>query len=350
MTPNAQASYELDDEGVDETRIKNTARDVAVLNDAAGQSITIDYSDIFIGRWHFDVSSFEELIEQPDAVRVIARRDGDGAVATFFARIFSIFGGSSDTFEASALATAALSGPSTVLEGEINAPVGLSKNNFPDNCGDVIAFSGTPDSCAGWHNYFEDKVSTSKMRAKQLNIIAGHTVDDPDITPPDGIDNGVDWLANYFDTTATPDIIDDVDINDDLKNTFIFIGGESSLFESIRLEWTGEYNDLYSGKTGTGQIASFAALFDYFRMRDGDDDNSIWTATVPVYDDGVTCDNPNGPTDIVGFAVVEIMGYRGPPDNEIDISIDCESFRLDDGRGGGGFFGNIRGGIPNLVE
>ena len=326
MDPNLQAVYEIEEESEDEGRIKDAASDVAELNDAAGLSITIDDSDIFIGRWDFENRTFGALTEQPDAIRVIARRDssglGRGAVATFFARIFSIFGGSHDTFDASALATAALSGPSTMAEGEINAPVGLSKNNFPDNCGEIITFSGTKTSCAGWHNYFETKVSTSKMRDKQLNIIAGHTVPEGSgISPPDGIDNGVDWLDHYFGTTATPDVIGDININDEEKNEFNFIGGESSLFESIRLEWTGENNDQTPTLTGTGQIASFPALFDYFRMRDGDGDNSIWTATLPVYDDGETCDNPSGFTLLVGFAVAEIRGYRGPPYNEIDTLI-----------------------------
>jgi hypothetical protein len=338
----------------DDQQIRDEAKFVSVpedeKNQAAGKSITPIDDDIEIGVWDWQNSLFVTYDEDdedkypPDAVRVTARTQGP--VSTFFAKILNFF-----DFEISAVATAALSGPSTVAEGVINAPVGLSKNNFPDNCENLIIFSGTPDSCAGWHNYFETKVSTSKMRDKQLNIIAGHTVPDGSgISPPDGIYNGVEWLGHYFGTTATPDVIGDVNINDDEKNQFNFIGGESSLLESIRLEWTGEYNDQTPTLTGTGQIASFPALFDYFRMRDGDGDNSIWTATLPVYDDGVACNNPSGFTDIIGFAKAEISGYSGPPKNEIYLTIACEIFEIDDGRGGGGTFGNIKGSIPNLVE
>lgn len=357
-------NYQLTND--EKTAIMQAAKDMAALNKAASENITINDADITISKWNFNDSPDQNLSENlinADAVRVIARRDtgsAEGAVATFFAKILTLFGGNTDTFQVSAVATAALSGPSTLNEGEMNLPIGISKNNA---CGDTITFSGTKDSCAGWHNFFNKVTSTSKMRDMQLGLISGHSVDqsDTDIISDltasgdrDGLGNiitdGATWLNEHFSTTEDATVVEDIDLNDSDKDSFNFLGGEASLMESVLLEWTGENNDQTATVTGTGQIAAFPALFDYFRMRDGDGDNSVWTATVPIYDDGDTCSNPSGFTKLVGFGVVKVLSYSGPPQNSVTVMLDCNSFVINEGRGGGGQFGTLKGSIPNLVQ
>ena len=155
---------------------------VANQNKAASKSISIDIDDVKIGLW--DVTACDddivdhngacgvETFTGPDAVRVIARRDSsaNGPISTFFARIFKI-----DTMNAtSESAIAALTGPAIVKEGELKTPFGLSENVFPNDCKDVIAFSPTTDSCAGWHNFF-DPINAANMEDKLLGLIQGHT-------------------------------------------------------------------------------------------------------------------------------------------------------------------------------
>ncbi len=136
------------------------------------------------------------------------------------------------------------------------------------------------------------------------------------------------------------------------KHIQLYWRGRSLLnMNDIILTWTGDNNDLNGEMINKGSISAFPALFDYFRMRDGDDDNSKWTAVLPVYDDDtVDCKNPTGSEEIVGFAVVEILGYNGPSPNEVYVKLDCELFQLNDGRSGGANYGNLKGAIPNLVE
>ena len=90
-------------------------------------------------------------------------------------------------------------------------------------------------------------------------------------------------------------------------------------------------------------------MFDYFRRRDGDGDDSIWTATVPVYEDDDVCENPSGAVPIKGFATIEIIMPNPPPDSSVSVNISC-LLSFIDGRGGGGGHGTLKGTIPNLVE
>ena len=95
--------------------------------------------------------------------------------------------------------------------------------------------------------------------------------------------------------------------------------------------------------------APLPALIQYFKFRDGDGNDDIWTTTVPVYkEDGDTCGNPHGPIKIVGFAEIEIRMPNPPPDNTISATVTCDQ-PIVEGRGGGGRYG-LRGSIPNLVE
>ena len=74
--------------------------------------------------------------------------------------------------DVSADATAALTGPAIVDEGELKVPFSLSENNFPNDCTDPIIFSPTAESCAGWHNFL-DPVNAATLPAKLLGLIQG---------------------------------------------------------------------------------------------------------------------------------------------------------------------------------
>ena len=338
-----QANYDVDAAG-DRTRINSAAKDVALKNKAANLNIVIRDEDIYIGQW--DGSKLTVTSSTPDAVRVIARRDENvnGPVITFFAKVFAIFGGDHDTFSVSAFATAALTGPAIADKGEMKLPVGLSENQFPNDCTDEIQFSPTTDSCAGWHNFF-DPINANNLSKKLLDIIQADV-------QPDG-STGADWLETHFDMNQTPD--GDVTDETSVGEGYEFQGGTiSSLFLGGRLLWpqplTPNMLDTPIGTDGDlKHPAPFPALFDYFRFRDGDGDNSVWTTTAPVYEDSDECINPNTKLKILGFATVKVIMPNPPPDSTVTVQVECK-YTVIEGRGGGGVYGNLHGSIPNLVE
>ena len=319
--------------------IVGVAQQVALKNRAARMNIVINDADVTIGIWDGTnpLPPIAAPIVGPDAVRIIARRDAsaNGPILTFFARIFGI-----NAVDVSADATAALTGPATA--GDLRVPFSLSENNFPNNCTDPITFSPTAESCAGWHNFL-DPANASTMPDKMLGLIQG------DVQEYDGLVSGPEWLDQNFDMNAPPDaeVTPEVGLGDE----FIHQGGTvASLFLGGRLGNTNEDINLPEEIIGDAKHpAPFPALFDYFRRRDGDGDDSIWTATVPVYKDDDVCENPSGAIPIVGFATIEIIMPNPPPDSSVSVTIDCE-FSFVDGRGGGGEYGNLKGTIPNLVE
>jgi len=326
--------------------IVGVAQQVALKNQAAKMNISIIDADVTIGTWDCGTNTLTPMappIVGPNAVRVVARRDGiaNGPILTFFARIFNI-----DAVDVVADATAALTGSAFVEEGELKVPFSLSENNFPNNCTDPITFSPTAESCAGWHNFF-DPVNASTMADKLLGLIQGDIEAYPNHVPP--LVNGPDWLAANFDMNAPPDaeVTPEVAIGDEFNHQG---GTVASLFLGGSLGNTDNDINLPEEILGDAKHpAPFPALFDYFRRRDDDGKDDIWTATVPVYEDDDVCENPSGAIPIVGFATIEIIMPNPPPDSSVSVTIDCE-FSFVDGRGGGGEYGNLKGTIPNLVE
>jgi hypothetical protein len=353
--------------------------EIAGKNKASRESVSINdnATDIKIGLWDAGARDITvETLTASDAVYVKARRDNqaNSPISTFFARIFNI-----NDMSVTAEAWASLSGPSAVEEGALKLPIGISDNVFPDKCGDVIAFSPTTDSCAGWHNFFDD-INASSEADKLLGFIQGYG-EDPCEFCDGGLTNGPAWLTDIFDLNSTPTpAVTPISSEGDY---FDFQGGAiASLLTGVLLDTD------YNGNSGTviksnGDIASntskpmpMMALFDYFKYRDGDDDftvakdildadgnvlyqtgdvidkDKIWSATIPVYrDDAIppACDNPTGRTEIVGFARVKVIAPNPPPSTNLNVSLDCE-FTVIEGRGGGGTFGNLRGTIPSLVR
>jgi len=352
-------------------------------NKAGGQDISIVSTDVLINTWTgtpFTISNYN----QPDAVKVTVRRDAaaNGPITTFFAKIFGI-----STADVRADATAALTGPAVMNEGEMNLPIGLSKWQFfdVDNCdmgtenegicSEEITFSPTTESCAGWHNFF-DPINASDEEEKLLGFIEGNECegDDCEGVPSNEPLNGDEWLDQKFDiadhkqppVASTPETTAG-------GSMYFFQGGTiSSLFNGAVLLWDDDdtlgdegirtvprlqdpnslYDPVSNPQLIDGQAktpAPFPALFDYFRFRDGDGDNSVWTAVAPVYEDGCPCDNPNTELTILGFASVTVRMPNPPPDSTVTATVYCD-FQVIDGRGGGGTYGSLKGSIPNLVE
>ena len=109
MTAAEQQSYTCDP-----GTITPVAQNVAQMNTAAGQSITIQNSDVVIGQWDSATHILTPTLDQPNAVMVTARRETgvNGAVTTFFAKILGI-----DTADISADAIAALTGQALSARG-----------------------------------------------------------------------------------------------------------------------------------------------------------------------------------------------------------------------------------------
>jgi hypothetical protein len=340
MTPQDQNQYTLTTD--DEDLIKGEAFKVGLDNRAGGlQGISINENDIIIGTW--DGSNFHPGDEPPDAVSVTVRRDDEsanGPISTFFARALNINVMNVTSNEA----IAALTGPSLVEEGELKTPFGLSENVFPNDCKDIISFSPTTDSCAGWHNFF-DPINAAKMEDKLLGLIQG----DADCEYCDNtLINGPEWLEANYNINKSPDPEETPSTSTGDK--FEFQGGTiSSLFLG------GYLGSDYDGNTGTiydndKKPAPMIALFDYFRYRDGDNDDSVWTATIPVYKDSPDgCENPNKAIEILGFAKIVVYTSDPPPLSSLRVHVDC-NFSVIEGRGGGGNYGNLKGTIPNLVK
>jgi hypothetical protein len=344
-------------------------------NRAGWAYISIRAEDILINQWNgtpFEV----DYLYQPDAVRVIARRDGilNNPLTMWFAKLIG-----TDSVQVNADATAALTAPTSVAPGVLKLPVALSINHFrpipcdPDDPPPPIIHLSPTDTCAGWHNFF-DAINANAMRWKLLGFIKEDPYQPPDQPPEDPIECalppcGGDWLIEKFGwTQAEVDALDsDVTAETDDSNSFEFQGGDiGTLFTGAALWWQDEdgctkcdpVEDL-SGQqlmipNAEGQQppppyyppAPIIALFDYFRFRDGD---AIWTTTIPIYkDDEGGCLNPNTLLGIEGFTQVEVSNVNPQPGRTLDVLIDCD-MKIIHARGGGGP-GIVKGSIPNLVE
>lgn len=281
----------------DPATIIPVAKEVALKNKAAKKNIIVNDADVIIGRWNAGTKILTSTLNQPDAVSVVARRDGgaNGPITTFFARIFGV-----NTVDVRADATAALTAQSTAGPGGLPLPVGISRAWFENKeifCDQPIKFypTNTPEGCAGWHTYTEWPPSAAALT---------------------GIINGLEDQTYESPETTTGETI------------FNFTGGTiASAFDDMK------------------------ALFDAMKvLNDGildvDTNSTTWTTTTVVYDKS-DCSNPNEPTLIVGFATVIITEILETPEKTINARVICEF--IDPGRGGGGEYGT-KGSIPGLVE
>ncbi len=294
--------------GADLASIISFAQEVAFKNEAAGKNITVNGADVIIGQWKKDPADNKmklfETLNQPDAVRVIARRDSsamslEGPITTFFAKIFGI-----NTLDVRAGATAALTGQSTAGPGGLPVPLGISRAWFdrqPDFnfCNQPIRFYPTndPTSCAGWHVYNRYSNAPDSRLRRTIGDLESGSYQSPE-------------------TTAG-------------QTQFEFTNGTMS----------------------TQTFAAMKSLFDSRKVLndgiiDNDTDPNTWTTSVPIYnlDD---CGSMAGAQLIVGFATIVITGVQDAPVHQIDGYVICND--VEPGRGGGGEYGT-KGSIPGLVE
>jgi hypothetical protein len=344
--------------------------------------------DVHIGQWDWDNNILNETVNQPDSVQVKVRRDvaiddpntiGNKVVKTFLAGIFSLFGGNFNTFELTTTATAGLSGLSKVYAGELIAPIGVSLN-YPDNCDDgdttndnfILNEPGNPvpvnNFCAGWHTFFSN-LSDDDLKDKLLELIAVHT-------------DANGFFGTHFPEFTIPSAPAGTP-KTKVGNTFNFINGDapSLLFSGDRIIFPtngddpyvinnagNAYKDMSPPIPDIENPAPFIALFDFYRFRDNDGNDNIWTATLPVYDDGGTCTNPiGGSKDVVGFAKMEIKMEiltttpSAPYPTKVEMKIICNKQMLKepvyvdeeeerDFARGGGLIYNAKGFVPNLIQ
>ncbi|MDT8380432.1 MAG: TadE/TadG family type IV pilus assembly protein [Desulfotignum sp.] len=363
---------------IQEGQIQAAVTFVADLNE---DGFSIEDSDISIGVWDWNLKQLDppdpENGNAADAVQVIARRDNNAnnPVTTFFARIFSIFGGNHDTFQVVTIATAALSGIGKVDPGVIKAPFGISENHLC-NAGS-LQLSPTQTSCMGWHNYI-DPMNASNLSNKMFEVILGTDVD-----PDDLVVDGEVWLETHFEAFYTSNwfqnqidtgisipplkVGDAIEVQGgvsstllggDYYNTWVDIGDPQDPSQAL---------DLMTGPV------PFLTLFDYFRFRDGDelgDDlnadgtitlcdgnnyypDEIWTTVLPIFKETVEigCSNPTNATarTIEGFAYVQIIVPDRSDPGQLKICYDCD-WVVEHGRGSGVNLSNVKGSIPSLVE
>jgi len=359
--------------------IINAVNQIARENMAGGISnIDIDEDDIEIGQW-ISPNSFITYSDNPNlipnAVKVTARRTDENAVTLYFARIFNMVASNIS----SNAAIAALTGASKMPEPEVTTPFAISELKFNYDCEGPIQFRPSA-SCGAWHNFYwgsnSDDINTHALSTIYRHKYKGSNKSDNDQPLLDG----KEWLEANFNIHKLEEDMEklykvgdvaDIDLPPYKVGTeFEFIGGVSSThFNTHYLSPDlNEGDSYYDGNETTdgaisrnsGNVANnpnnpapIFALFDYFRYRDGDGDNKVWSTYVPVYEEEGTgvgdCNNPNQSKKIVGFAKAEVTMPVGPPDSEIEVNLEC-TYEFVDDEGSEYTGGNVAGTVPRLVQ
>ena len=341
--------------------------ETANKNKAGNEAILIAYDDVSIGQW-IPTLSTEDIYPteiRPDAVSAIARRDNSviaGPIITFFARVFNV--NSIDVTSRKAIA--ALTGPATMDEAELLAPFGVSQLNkcffreppYTPEAPPTIVFH-PEGTCAAWHDFIWPD-NQSDMPTTYLRLIRDHPADGSWISGEDWIKTNWNMDAKDWEKFNKP--IEALIGGEAVPDSYV--AGEDFNFQNNaggNLFNNGSYIDPtkpYDGNYGTLDKSTSktpmaaAALFDFFRFRDGDGDNTRWRTIAPVYEEfGVDfndCKSTSGPKKILGYAVVDITNYDVGA-KSFNVDMNCQLV-VEDDRGGGTTYGNLRGKIPNLVK
>ncbi len=392
MTFEAQQAYVCGTGNDDITVIKGVADAVAHNNKAGGEHITvhdmtegIEINEVEIGDWNSNTAIFKEKNEQPDAVRVTARRDGsaNGPITTFFAKIFGI-----DFVDVSADATAALTGQTISEPGEIELPLGISElAATPDKCDQDVMFSPTAEACAGWNTFFTSPSSNDNLLAILKGMRDG-TIEGPaTISGQDKFDfTGGKLSAEIFDELMLLFKDKGYDINADGNPVATYVDDDGNTVPVIghldadKLSELAENPDVFTINgpvvplldpiTGDPSLYPDGGIetVQVFDPETGDPvldpetgeptytDNYIsltprnkheWPTKVVVYEEeGPDCENPGGSLLIVGYATILLTNvtYKA-----VEGNLECELVSNDDTRGGGGEYGT-KSSIPSLVE
>jgi hypothetical protein len=324
MTYAQQQSYVCDP-----LTIRPIAKEVAGKNQAAKMSITLNDADIIIGDWHSSTLTLAPTLVQPDAVRVIARRDGgvNGPITTFFARILGI-----DTVDVTATATAALTGQGTAEPGELELPIGISRWFFDEGaCNHHIKFYPTndPDSCAGWNTFTTSPSNDPGIR----DILEGSDTSPRTIA-------GDTMFEFTGGTLSTPTF-------DALLTLFQHNGYDVDSNGDAITDASG--NPVVYATAAEGAVPLEDADGNRLLYPDGTPRNEHrWDTTVAVYD-WDDCSNPNTGILIVGFTRVALTDIQNAPNKTLIGLVLCDYTDSGDSRGGGGEYGT-KGSIPGLVE
>jgi hypothetical protein len=330
------------------SQLRAVAQAVADENRAGGKTITLVPEEIRIGQWADD--TFTETPNQPDAVDVVARRDefANDPVSTFFGRVLGIDFGSIST-----IATAALTGQSTMEAGGVLFPVTLSKWFFEgdtERCQDYIKFHPTDEtSCWGWTTWYENW-NTPEMEG----ILDGENISPEMQAGDDRILTGGGVSAGLFDnmlhlfkrqgcaTTGEANPLD----REYLVDADGCVTWEEAITNTEAVRWYEDGAPAYYPNLQNGQPDLTQPRFYH-----------MWETAVPVYQYknlAKPCENPGnkGGGDgwlVVGFAPVIISDVYLQPDNTIEGRVICDRVSLTPERGGGGEYG-VKGSIPGLVR
>ena len=300
LTPAEQQGYILT--GADKGAILAEVNDIGAENAAGGVAIYINAEDVVIGQWDLTGRQLTPTLSAPDAVQVLARRDeqANSPLTTSFAQLVG-----TDSLKVLARSTAALTGISEVMPGELGAPIGVSRVWFQTNggfCGESIQFfpTNTPESCAGWHTFLDASGSLQDLL--------------------DGLRTG---------TFTSPETLAG-------STQFRFTNAS----QSSALETMQAFQALYEAKSICSTTGS--------RCDTGGCSGSCeWLVLVGVYD-APNCSNPSTTVTIAGFATAIIDQVQVSPDPLITGRIACGVVQAN-ARGGGTNFGT-KGSIPGLVQ
>ena len=335
MSLEEQRNYECN-----RAAIVSIAQEVGLNNNAGGstEGITILDGDVIIGTW--DGTELSPGLNQPDAVKVTARRDAsaNSPITTFFFKIFDV-----ETMSVFMDATAALTGQGTTDEGELELPVGISKWFFESGhgCNDYIVFhpSNDPNSCAGWNVWDESPASAATLK----DILNG------EITSPETISGDTEFAFTGGDVASS---------FDELLLLFMRKGYDTQADGVTPAQADGDGNPLSGalpdGAEGTVPLMELNKGVLERAYYPDDNKNPTprnlhrWETSVVVYD-LEDCSNPTGSIKIVGYAKIALTNVQVSPDKKIVGQILCDLFSNFDTRGGGGEFG-VKGTIPGLVE
>ena len=285
MTAAEQQAYTLT--GGDQATIVAAVQTTSAANSAAGVAITINAGDIAIGTWNPNGRIHTPTVNQPKAVRVIARRDSsaNGPISTFLGGIIGL-----TSVNVVAVATADMTAVGQTAPGQLDVPFAISEYYFTQfGCGDAIKFypnDGTPQACSAWHTFDQSPANANMLR-----------------TIIDGMTNGT-----YQSPATTP--------------------GDSLNFTN-------------------GNVASaFPNLINLYNTKK--DANGNWDVFVPVYQ-SPECSPPNGALPIIGYAEARITNVQGSPNHLISATVLCNIFEGNT-TGGGPPYGPVLSTIPGLVE
>jgi hypothetical protein len=347
-----QVTYECDDPA----SILETAVTVGSRNRAGGlDDIVILPEDVTIGTW--DGTALTQTLAQPDAVKVIARRDGNAnnPITTIFAKIIGI-----NTLDVWMDATAALTGQSTTEPGELELPIGIAYYFFiEDRCDDFIVFHPTNDSCAGWNSYDLSPPNDNLLR----NILNG----DPESPATTAEETEFNFIGGNLSNPTFDALLllfkrKGYDTEEDGETPVAYMDSVDENGDVIQIPKSGSLSaDDYSVvpiaedglplyEDGEIRLDEKGNPLEQAEYPDGTPRNMHrWETTVVVYDWASCKYNPNTSITIAGYTKIAMTDVKTAPEQKIEGKIMCDLFSGFDTRGGGGEFG-VKGTIPGLVE